>query len=49
MLQLRVNLPPEFEHKTEGLTEEGLAWLTMYRSLLEKNDFTDFQVVRVKT
>lgn len=48
MLQLRVNLPANFENDSGDLTQEGLDWMLMYQALLEKNDFTEFKVVRVK-
>lgn len=48
-LQMRVNLPNEFELEDGVLTKDGTDWLEIFQDLLNKNGFTDFQVVRLRT
>lgn len=49
MLQLRVNLPEEFELEDGVLTQAAIEWMTIYQTLLEKNGLTDFKVVRINS
>lgn len=48
MLQMRVNLPAEFELEEGVISQEGLDWMNTYMVLLGKNGFTQFKVVAVK-
>ena len=49
MLQLRVELPDDFELEDGVLSQRGIEWLNIYQSLFEKNGFKEFKVVNVKT